>query len=351
MILYIAIYAIIILLYLIFGNERYKGAKTIYFTVISILLILLACLRNKTVGNDVQNYVYFFNLVNESNFKDYISKGIFEPLYVVLNYFVKIFSTDYHVFLSVVALFIYIPLFNYIKKNSNNYLLSFSAFYGFLFFFESLSGLRQYISIGLIIYSIKYVKEKKMFKFILLIFLSFLFHRSAIICLIIYPLYYMKNNGIKNFLFLSFTIIISTLFYSYISSLLVSANIYSNYVDRLGSVHVASILGAIINGIIFFVLKKNLKEKNGYNNLYLNCSLVAFLLGIMSIKLNIIGRLSLYFEIFSLVSLPNAIELIKDNKTRILMKCCTIVLNMMYFYIIMYYRSDWYDVVPYIFMG
>ncbi|GEM_PF-1781722 len=61
-----------------------------------------------------------------------------------------------------------------------------------------MNGLRQIIAVGFWLYSIKFIEERKPIKHYLVLFLAVLFHQSACILLIFYPLISYKKEWFQN---------------------------------------------------------------------------------------------------------------------------------------------------------
>src|SRR5699024_3795956 len=66
--------------------------------------------------------------------------------------------------------------------------LSFYLFATFGIFHFSLSGYRQSLAMIGVVISLKFIKQKNVFKFLLTIFLASLFHQSVLVFIIIYPI-------------------------------------------------------------------------------------------------------------------------------------------------------------------
>lgn len=78
-------------------------------------------------------------------------------------------------------------------------------FYTFpIFYFASLSIMRQWSAVAIVFFSYKYVERKKNLKFCICILAASLFHKTAILLLIIYFIQYIKiNKNIHILLFIS----------------------------------------------------------------------------------------------------------------------------------------------------
>ena len=77
-------------------------------------------------------------------------------------------------------------------KESNHNLLTIALFMGLAPFSMFFSGLRQSIAMGIGAICYLCCKEKKPASFLLLVFLAYLFHQSAAILLLMYPMIHLR---------------------------------------------------------------------------------------------------------------------------------------------------------------
>jgi transmembrane protein EpsG len=188
-------------------------------------------------------------------------------------------------------------------------------------YYSLFNGLRQDLSVGIFIYSTKYILEKNKIKYILLIIFAILVHKSAIILL---PLYWVVNIRFNNFMVILILIISVILIYiditSYIKLALTNFNLpYVAYIsgNKFSSspnmyikfVTIISILGAI--GL--FILNRN----NPKENIVFNLFLFGMILKALTLHMLILGRLSYYIKPFIILYIVYIIfNVIKNQKSR-----------------------------------
>lgn len=189
---------------------------------------------------------------------------------------------------------------NCIKKYSVSKYESLIIFLA-LFYFDSLSILRQYAALGLVFYGYRYIKEKHLFKYILTCFVAFLFHKSAIIAVPIYFIYYAKKEyllGIGLFVLLAFKIIIE-----HIITELIPAYTWYLHQNNLEGGSMTRIIYILLVLYCYFVnlLKKNKsgKEFDGLFNISFIGIIFPFVLG------GHVGfRIGTYFIIYLTLLVP-----------------------------------------------
>ena len=183
---------------IVYRNKKKKNM--LLCGVFFILIFLILALRHPSMGIDLgygtsYGYLSSFSYLSRLPIKELIMLNgylNYEMGYILLNRLIGVVSNDQQFFLACCAFISLLPVSYVIWKKSDNICLSYFIYLGLPVFLLLFSGIRQSIAIGLCFYSIIYIQEKKLFKFVAIIIIATLFHSSAIIFLISYPLYYLK---------------------------------------------------------------------------------------------------------------------------------------------------------------
>lgn len=185
--------------YLIKNNGKlYCGLMTLQF-------LLMSALRDYSVGADTLTYVTFFERTNYhfkwSEMGTYMLKGLigqegwFEPLFVLFTKTVYSFTTNARIWLFIIAVFIMIPLGIFVYKYSRDYCMSFMIYMCLFFQCFGITAIRQAMALTIVTFlGYKYVKERKIWGFLLCVIIAFYFHHSAIVMLPLYFIYNIKLN-------------------------------------------------------------------------------------------------------------------------------------------------------------
>lgn len=232
-----------LLLYYNLRNKNYEsGAKTFIF-VVSVLLILLSGLRHEGVGNDTYAYMMKFEsncdmsweYVLNDFFRRYFSPGggdEKDPGYLVLVKIMHILHINFRVYLFLIATIFIVPLGMFIYRNSTNLrtvLFSYS-FYMILFYgYLPNSAIRQSLALSFVLWAYLSLMNNKSFVSISLIVVGSMFHKSALVSLLVIPFLYSKNIQIVyKWILLPFVGIL--IFPDAVAQFLVDGNeIYSGY--------------------------------------------------------------------------------------------------------------------------
>lgn len=260
--------------------------------IFPLLLFALVFGMRYDVGVDYLNYL--------NGYLSKIQVGKNEPLFYLLSEIGWKFNLHYVVYFTAIA-FIQIFFFFYAFKDER-FLFPFLVFFLFTDGFWSfwMNGMRQAIAICIWIYSLKHIVEKKPLKYMIWGIVAFLFHRSAIVLLIFYPILqngkqYFKNVKLQLILIL-ISFVIKNIFFDVIMKLesmimlytnLLGAEMYENYnLDKLllsfsdnAGTGVAFLFKLFLNIIIILNSKKLFTF---YNNRKFNVVYFFFFLGLLT---------------------------------------------------------------------
>ena len=298
----------------VFDSKRQKIPQIIYYLTFS-MLFLLSFLRWER-GTDWSGYYDYFSNIYDLDFSNNFENG-----FILLNYWVHYLSNNYTILLFILAIIQYFFISKSIRYLSIYPVLSLLCYFavtkGGIFF------VRQYIALAILMYSVKYVIEKKIYKFLLVVFIACLIHRTALLFLPVYFIFY-KNIKIKYYIiillvFIPIAVYISRVFDSLNLGLANSIieNKINNYIDKSASGETYGIelskSNILIRGVIkrgfiillYFLLMKGELAKNyitrGLFNIYFFGTCLYILLIPLSEQLS---RVCLFFDIFDIFLFP-----------------------------------------------
>ena len=343
MIFNICLCLIIIFIYFVthISKKNTKLNDIIFLFCSFFLLFFFVAFRKTSIGNDTLEYIKLFK--NCSLYKwDYLDINVrYEIGYIIFNIIISYISSSTRFFMVIMSLIFNYSIYVFIKDNSKNYLFSIIIYLNLLFFYQSMTMMRQFLALSIILLSFKFVKEKKPLKYMVMVLLASSFHVTALISAFIYPMYYMKLNK-KRILTLSIvTIVFSTFLDKIIPYLSILTNRSNFYNQMIGEVKLANVILFLIYLVFLifslFVIKKDNKKSNDF---YLYVFIFSALLYALSINVAVLARVGLYFAILSIISLPNIIYYNLKND-RLIYELIISVFLILYSSIIMIYRPEW----------
>ena len=173
--------------------------KYVKFLMIIIPPILLATFRHNVgydYGSYIEGYNNMFSVSIESIFNEYT---IGDPIaYYLITKFATFFKSD-RVYLMILAILSIVPGVLYIYNDWKDSRLKSLMIFIFMFnpFIFSFSACKQGIALSILMFSLKYIFERKLIKFIFCVLIAFLFHSTAIVFLFMYFL--PNKKGDMNF--------------------------------------------------------------------------------------------------------------------------------------------------------
>lgn len=194
------------MVFLLLWAYCFKDNKKIYCSIAAFQWIVLSGFRHLTVGSDTLQYYFLFEKIRYtswsrifSNLWEYIKNPfaedvVIDPGYDFIEKVFQIFSKDYRMWLLFIAILFTVSMAIWIYKNSEMPWLGFIIYSSLFFAFYSITGHRQTIATALIVFiGYKYIKERKLWKFLALSLVAFLIHKSAIVFV---PFYFIANINI-----------------------------------------------------------------------------------------------------------------------------------------------------------
>jgi transmembrane protein EpsG len=198
---------------------------------------------------------------------------------------------------------------------------------------------RQLLAVVLVLYSYSFVKERKLLKYILVITTAGLIHSSALIML---PFYYLGNLKINKKTIFSYILVMLLILFGFpfierMMSYTTYGQVYviNNYMTESQS---SSFLNLAVRFfLLLFILF--LKEKDDFKNSYyfFNMAIWTLLTQLITTKIYIFGRITTYFFIYYLLSIPSVLEGLKNRNNKLVYYFVTVLIFTAYY--IVYYKK------------
>jgi hypothetical protein len=110
-----------------------------------------------------------------------------EPGYGIFYWLIAHITTNRYIYILLTTMIMYIMIWFNFKKYAINYPLAMIIFMALVFFF-TFTYLRQMLSAAITCFSIKYIIDRKLWKYVLVMLLAYTFHKSAIV---FFPMYFI----------------------------------------------------------------------------------------------------------------------------------------------------------------
>ena len=171
--------------------SRRKDA--IYLGIASLGLILFAAFRGETVGIDYPMYQTYFEQMHREGWQFLTgpqNEYRMEFGFSFLNFAISRFTGDVHVFMAVAATILVLLAAIAIYRDCSIPWVGMFIFVSFHFFGNSMSFIRQSFAIGIFLFAIRYLKEKRFVPYLLIVLLAATFHKSI---LLLIPFYFLAQ--------------------------------------------------------------------------------------------------------------------------------------------------------------
>lgn len=337
MILYIAVATLSILLAsrvtaIPQSNTTYLTRRVVMNRIILVglftLLFLVSALRIHT-GNDYYTYI--------SRFHD-IHYGIYVVTEKGFNYLVKAlyWFFDSECYLYVFALFAGLTVLVFLEgmyKQSRDFAMTFFLFMTLGLYFQSFNTVRYYFALAIVLYSHRFVTEKKYIRFIVTILVASLFHKSTLVCI---PVFLLANMNWKRWHVVAiscisvFGLILRGPLMDIFVRLYPSYRYEEEYLAG-GTLSIVNIFrcGAVLVLCLMFWNETVKEDKN--NKFYFYLNFAALLLYTFFFYIPFVSRIGYYLNISNILLIPGVIRLIKDDRKRRVIQLLVVLAGILYF--------------------
>lgn len=281
---YLILVIILFCLYTLEKNPIYEGLKKRIIILAYFILLIFIGLRGHIMSDFITYYPFYKNLPNIVNIEKFdFTKYPFEPGFVMYSSLVKTLFDNYFIWIFVNTLIdslVFAYVFRRYCKSMILPLIFFVVFNGIIFEFNLYRNVK---AIDCFLLSIQYVLNKKLYKYICLNLIGFLFHTSALIYL---PLYFIINLHFSNVVILSLFIVSNIIF-------LFNISVINNAIENIQFLQVLQFYDKInqysnsaetykfsigyfertFAFVLFFYYRNKLIKQHKSNNLFFNCFL------------------------------------------------------------------------------
>lgn len=278
---------------------KLKCGRLIYCIAAGIALFIVAAIRAH-VGYDYNLYGSVFMNNMTRSMEDILSGERMEKGFIIPFKLISDVTSDYQVMFVIIALIITAAVMLYIYFYSEKPYLSIFFFLTFGLFFNSMDFMRQMIAAGVILYALQFVKKKQFIRFLALVLFASVFHVSALIMIPFYFILRIKMDWLTLGIYSGVTVLYFLFSWDILG--FVTKYVYKGY-DPTKSVEVingTNPIYALFFALFFmlaFLLRKELTEKDPFNNVLLNCMFFMAFFEICGIRHAIISRFAVLFFI------------------------------------------------------
>lgn len=322
------------------GNNTLHGKdeflNKVYLIGIFVILFLCSALRYK-VGNDYVNYT---DTAHEAYVGGYVVTEI------GFNKIVKLIYTlaNGECYEVVFALFAFITLIFFLKsmyEQSVDFAFAFFIFMTLGLYFQTFNTMRYYLALSMSLYAMRYVVNRDTLKFLFMICIAALFHKSVLIVL---PLYFIASFRWRIWQVVIAIIMSAGCYIARGTMLELALRLYPSYKNTIylegGTSPVSILRGIAIVSLYAWFSKKYMsgdssdtisEEDKKELRLYAQMNLLAIVVYVFFSFLPVITRIGYYLSVSQILMIPLLVHSIPDSRVKKRVRLLIIIASVMYF--------------------
>lgn len=288
------------------GSCKTEWAKKWNFIIALLPVFVLIAFKSEQVGQDTYNYLNTFsgfgNEIERGDDGEKVMEYGFQYLMIILG---KLTGNSQSLLITLGGLTV-VSLYWFIKQTATNWCLALYFFICLGFFQFVMSGIRQSMAIEIMLLAYPFIKKRRMVSYMLMVWVAFMFHKSAIVCA---PLYFIANMTVNRRNTTMMIVVMTILFFFSDTILLTTADVmnYDYGIERADNGLVFLLIVLLITYFAYknkeIVLSSHPETKNLFNANY-----VSVLLWIIRMVSRTVERVSLYFMPYTYVLLEQSIS-------------------------------------------
>lgn len=330
--------------------NKSENKRKLFFILTCTQAILLSGLRHIHVGMDTYNYWQLFERVKNFSwgqlwecFRTGTSPyAEVETGFFITMKFFQLFSDNFRVYLVAFAAFVNIPIFVLFYRKAKDGLICVLIYMCLYFAFVSTTGLRQTMAmIVMCIIGYDFIEKRKLIPFLILVGISYTFHRTALAFIPFYFLAYKKPSP-KYFLVCLGAMVILFAFRMQFANLLSTIGGYEEYTDQYegaGTWNFSTIM--IIMMLISMWRYKNVLETDSKSVIYLNATIFSCMMLPLTFVDPSMLRLVFYYSMYSMFLIEDLPYAFKKKDTETISWLIIAVLLIMYLRGMHIYKFMW----------
>lgn len=289
--------------------------KNLFFALIPVYCLL--AFKDASIGSDTASYLGSYETLAEYQDISSLDKWGYERIEwgykIYLMMLTSLFSNPQYL-LIVSSLFVCLTLYHYINRTSTNKSLALFFFVSMGFFQFAMSGIRQTLAICIVLWSYRFIVQKKLWKFAIVVLLAMQFHKSAVVFA---PVFYIANMQVSkktvSLMFIGMFILLFTA-----DKILLSAADIMNYNYGIESTGNGYQFFVIVLLITIMVVKNQdyLRHFRESNSIMINVNFVSLALWVVRLVSRTAERVSLYFMPYTYVALEEYLSALPSKNKK-----------------------------------
>ena len=280
--------------------------KPFVFWISGLALVIFSGTRIG-MGRDYKIYEYAYQFLDSKTAHN------FELIWQWINKAFHSLNLDFHTWLILVSFVTILLMFIGMRKMSKDCIFSIIAFFLiYRGYFETMNSMRQYVAMGIIFASFPLFLSKKYLYFYICIALSALFHTSALVMMVLFPLSRKRIDNSLLVIGLVVTWILGAVILQPIADFAVTLlpERYGFYIRKefIPAVSSSGFFQLFLNisALVFLAIRSDLEKKDSQIDQYIFLYVLSILIYNTTISFEVGIRLMFYPFMFIFILIPNA---------------------------------------------
>ena len=321
----------------------------VLFALMAFTSMFLIAIFAYDSSADYRSYETKFYSIGRTGLLESFKWSHFEFGFIIFNYIVHCIFGSYEVLLMICALVTYALICYFAVQHTSHPFFFIYLYCTMSYFYNSINMIRQMLALAITLAGYKYIKERKLIKFLALVLLASSLHATA---LILIPLYFLVNIKITPKVV---AVVLAAVFVAYMLFdvlLTIGVKIYPKYEIYLYKPEYNtgySVTAFFVPGIFFIIIlffRKRLLALDPDNNIAVNMYMISFVLTLFIVtKFGILDRFLAYPEIYLTVCLPQIIDCVKTKEQKWIVGAAIIIIGLVMS--INLFMKGYYSIYPY----
>ena len=340
-------------LLLLNGKQKTQGkvipVSVIYLRLFFFILFIMSAFRGIEITNDTWSYLRTYRTIKAYGL---MGEERMEQAYVWLNLILaKLFPQSDMGFY--VLLFWSVPYPIMPWNNGWKKILQPMGESIFLFYFMMNSSfmcvVRQTLAFSIVLLGLKRAKNKELFRFLIYVVIACMFHKTAIIGILLYAFMHTKFSSKKAAIIIGIAggIVLTQ---NAIARILEILGITTSYVTSGDGLNVvALVLPVFYLALIALdvIKKKSMNRDDSQKGFFKYCIIFSVATFILILRMPVFNRISSYFTYLAVPYVSNVISEIEDKKSILIIRIILFAAVWGYATITLTYRPEWQHLWPY----
>ena len=340
-------------LLLLNGKQTTQGkvipVSVIYLRLFFFILFIMSAFRGIEITNDTGSYLRTYRTIKAYGL---MGEERMEQAYVWLNLILaKLFpqgDMGFYVLLFLVSAISYYAMEQWLEENSETYGESIFLFY-FMMNSSFMCVVRQTLAFSIVLLGLKRAKNKELFRFLIYVVIACMFHKTAIIGILLYAFMHTKFSSKKAAIIIGIAggIVLTQ---NAIARILEILGITTSYVTSGDGLNVvALVLPVFYLALIALdvIKKKSMNRDDSQKGFFKYCIIFSVATFILILRMPVFNRISSYFTYLAVPYVSNVISEIEDKKSILIIRIILFAAVWGYATITLTYRPEWQHLWPY----